>query len=204
MNTPHPFAHPETHRLIEELTANTGQTLESIASNPLISNLHKVFGFRWLASLIGEVDTAKIQESIQALKTQYPHDTPEQLTHKVLQQKIWEAGKLGLLTNLIPAFAITLLGIELAGMTKLQAEMVYQIAAIHNYDLAHPSRRGEALALFGLSLSSGGLRMGLNIFDIIPGLAPVIGFSTNAILIGALGLTAHQFYQLKTEATKTP
>lgn len=195
-----PLSHPDLHHFIEECTTNTGQSLASIAENPFVKSIHKVFGFRWLAAIIGEIDHEKVKVSVNDLKSQYPDETPQQLVPRVIQEKSLEAAKLGFFTNLIPPFALALFGVELAGMTKLQAEMVYQIAAIHNFDLAHPSRRGEALAIFGLSLGGSGLRTGLNVLDILPGVGAVIGMSSNAILIYSLGLTAHQFYQLKNES----
>ncbi len=193
-----PFINPELHNFIEEFTTHTGKSLESFAENPFVKNIHKVFGFRWLAAIIGEVDKEAVHNSVNELKSQYPHETPQQLVQRIIQQKSLDAAKLGFFTNLIPPFALALFGIEFSGMTRLQAEMVYQIAAVHNFDLQHPSRRGEALAIFGLSLGSGGLRSGLNFFDIVPGLGAVIGMSSNAIVLYSLGLTAHQFYQFKT------
>jgi uncharacterized protein (DUF697 family) len=195
-----PFTRPDVHRLIEEFTTNTGHTLASIAENPMIKAIHKLFGFRWLAAVIGDVDTQIVQDKVDQLKTQYPYEKSPQLVQRVIYNKSLEAAKLGFVTNLIPPFALALFGWELAGMVKLQAEMVYQIAAIHNFDLKHPSRRSEALAIFGLSLGGGSLKTGLSFLELLPGLGVLIGVSSNAILIYSLGQTANQFYQFKQEA----
>jgi uncharacterized protein (DUF697 family) len=197
-----PFTHSDLHQLIEEYTTNTGKTLESIAENPFVKSIHKVFGFRWLGAIIGEIDTESVQTKVAQLKNEYPHETPIQLVQRTINLQTLEAAKLGFLSNLIPPFALALFGWELAGMTKLQAEMLYQIAAIHNFDLKHPSRRGEALAIFGLSLGGEGIKTGLSVLEVLPGIGAITGASSNAILIYSLGLTAHQFYHLKNKSKK--
>lgn len=186
---------PDINKAIEDITLRAGQSLESVAKLPLLQGVKKIFGLKWLMSLLGEVDTNAIKIQVDTLKQQYPHETPQQIVQRILQQKSWEAGKLGFVTNLLPPLAITLFGIELAAITKLQAEMVYQIAAAYNLDLNHPRRRGEALGIFALSLGGGTLKTGLSFLEIVPGIGALVGLSTNAFLIYSLGFTADQFYR---------
>jgi uncharacterized protein (DUF697 family) len=75
--------------------------------------------------------------------------------------------------------------------------MVYQIAAAYGLDLHEPARRGEVLAIFGLSLGTNVLKFGLSLVEIIPGIGAVIGASSNAIMLYALGYTACRFYEGK-------
>ena len=77
--------------------------------------------------------------------------------------------------------------------------MVYEIASAYGLDLEDPARRGEALAIFGLSLGADVLKTGLTIIEIIPGIGAVVGASSNAALLFVLGQTACRFYAAKTQ-----
>ncbi|NES73730.1 MAG: hypothetical protein F6K24_55350, partial [Okeania sp. SIO2D1] len=100
-----------------------------------------------------------------------------------------------------PPIALALFGVELAATTKLQSEMLYQIAGAYGLDLNEPARRGEVLGIFGLSLGGSMLKGGLSFVEIIPGIGPVVGASTNAVTIYSLGYTACQFYEAKLNGT---
>ena len=110
---------------------------------------------------------------------------------------------MGLLANIIPPVAALFLGLELIATTKLQTEMVYEIAAAYGLDLEDPARRGEAIAIFGLSLGADAIKTGLTVVEILPGIGAVVGASTNAAMLYVLGQTANRFYQNKAEGTKT-
>ncbi len=189
----------DLHDFIETLTANTGKNLAAIANNPIFKTIQKIFGFGWLAAVVGDVDVAMAQAEIQRLKRTYPHENPTQLTQRVIQAKSLEAAKLGFVANLLPPLALALFGWELAGMTKLQAEMVYQISGLHGLDLQDPRRRAETLAIFGLSLGGGSLKTGLSFLEMIPLVGTVVGVSSNGLMVYSLGLAASQFYQFKVE-----
>ncbi|NEP45787.1 MAG: hypothetical protein F6K35_43915, partial [Okeania sp. SIO2H7] len=94
-----------------------------------------------------------------------------------------------------------LFGIELAATTKMQAEMVYEIAAAYGLDLSDPARRGEVMAIFGLSLGGSSFKTGLSVIEIIPGVGPVVAASSNAMMLYALGFTACRFYEGKLNNT---
>ena len=79
--------------------------------------------------------------------------------------------------------------------------MVYEIAAAYGLDLDEPARRGEVLAIFGLSLGADVLKTGLTVVEIIPGIGAVVGASTNAAMLYVLGQTACRFYEQKTDQT---
>ncbi|MEM9807751.1 MAG: hypothetical protein AAF959_20995 [Cyanobacteria bacterium P01_D01_bin.56] len=64
---------------------------------------------------------------------------------------------LGLATNIIPSEVVALFAVDLSAASKLQADMIFRISAAYGFDLEHPARRGEALAVFVLSLGSGSL-----------------------------------------------
>ncbi len=187
----------ETQKFFEKTTVSTGETLDWISSNPLLQAADNVIGLDWLMTFLGQVDTAKITAVVEEMRSQHPQETSEQIAQRLIVQKTWEGGRLGLLTNIIPPVAAFFLGVELIATTKLQTEMVYEIAAAYRLDLSEPARRGEVLAIFGLSLGADVLKTGLTVVEIIPGIGAVVGASTNAAMLYVLGQTACRFYQSK-------
>jgi uncharacterized protein (DUF697 family) len=193
----------ETQKILEKTTVSTGQTLDWISSNPLLETADKIIGLDWLMSFLGQANIAKIERVVAEMRSQYPHETSDQIAQRLIIQKTWSGGRLGLLTNILPPIATLFLGIELIATTKLQTEMVYEIAAAYNLDLNEPARRGEALAIFGLSLGADVLKTSLSVVEIIPGIGAVIGASTNAAMLYVLGQTACRFYQGKIAHSET-
>ncbi|MEM8718186.1 MAG: hypothetical protein AAGE84_02600 [Cyanobacteria bacterium P01_G01_bin.39] len=187
----------EIQKVLEKTTVSTGQTLEWIASNPVLTSADKVVGLDWLMTFLGKVDIKKIQANAEQMRSQYPDETANQIAQRLIVQKTWSGGRLGLLTNIVPPIAALFLGIELVATTKLQTEMIYEIAAAYGLDLNDPARRGEALAIFGLSLGADVLKTGLTVVEIIPGIGAVVGASTNAAILYVLGQTACRFYEGK-------
>lgn len=186
------------HKLIEATTETVGRTVEPVASNPLINYMAKIPGLSWLLNALGKVDTRAAKQEIERLKQNYPDDTPEQLAHRVIASTALTAAGTGLATNIIPPVAVALFAVDLAALSKLQADMLFRIAAAYKFDLNDPARRGEALAIFALSLGSGGIfKSGLSFLEIIPGFGAVLGASSNAALVYSLGLAARQFYDTK-------
>ncbi|RMF25947.1 MAG: hypothetical protein D6756_04620, partial [Cyanobacteria bacterium J083] len=193
----------ETQKILETATVSTGKTLEWLASNPVLKAADNVIGLDWLMTFLGKVDKAKVQVTVEEMRSQYPDEAPKQIAHRLIVQKALAGGRLGLLTNIIPPVAALFLGVELIATTKLQAEMVYEIAAAYGFALDEPARRGELLAIFGLSLGADVLKAGLNVVEIIPGIGAVVGASTNAALIYVLGQTACRFYESKISDKET-
>jgi uncharacterized protein (DUF697 family) len=187
----------ETQKILEKTTISTGQTLDWIAANPVIQAADKIIGMDWLMTFLGKVNIAKVQNTVEEMRSQYPQETSHQIAQRLIIQKTWSGGRLGLITNIIPPIAALFLGIELIATTKLQTEMVYEIAAAYNLDLNESARRGEVLAIFALSLGADVLKTGLSVVEIIPGIGAVVGASTNAALLYVLGQTACRFYQGK-------
>jgi uncharacterized protein (DUF697 family) len=187
----------QTQKLIVGATENSGKVLEAIAANPVVKTVSNVWGFDWIKTLLGEVDLHKAKQNLQQLSQKHPNYSPRELAQAIMQQKAIEGGRVGLLTNLIPPLAIGLLGVELAATTKIQAQMVYEIAGAYGLDIEDSTRRGEVLAIFGLSLGGDVIKTGLSLVEIIPLLGPIVGASTNAIMLYSLGQTACLFYEGK-------
>lgn len=189
----------EVQKLLEQTTASTGATLDAIASNPILKSADNIIGLDWISTFLGKVDTSKVRATVDSMQSQHPDESPSQIAHRLIVEKAWSGGRLGLLTNIIPPVAALFLGIELVATTKLQTEMVYEIAAAYGLNLEDPTRRGEVLAIFGLSLGADVLKTGLTIVEIVPGIGAVVGASTNAAMLYVLGQTACRFYEAKTD-----
>jgi uncharacterized protein (DUF697 family) len=189
---------PAAQRFVEQGTETVGKIVTPIAENPLIKFATKVPGINLLLSALGHVDVEKAQNEVDKLRQEYPLDAPEQLANRIIADTALKAGGIGLLTNFVPPLALTLFGIELAAITALQAEMVYRIAAAYGFSLKDPARRGEALAIFGLSVGgSGTLKLGLSFVELLPVIGTVVGASSNAALLYSLGYVACRYYEAK-------
>lgn len=189
---------PATQRFVEQGTETVGKFVAPIAENPLVKYATKVPGINVLLAALGQVDVEKAQTEVEKLRQEYPHETPQQLAQRIIADVAWKAGGIGLAANFIPPLALTLFGIELAAITALQAEMIYRIAAAYGFSVKDPTRRGEVLAIFGLSVGgSGVLKSGLSFVELLPLIGAFVGASSNTALIYGLGHIASQFYEAK-------
>lgn len=190
-----------TQKLVEQGTETVGHMVTPIAENPLVKYVSKVPGVSWLMTALGQVDQVKAQQEVDQLRQKYPYETPEQLATRIVTDTAVKAGGIGLFTNIVPPLALALFAVDIAAVTTLQAEMVYRIAAAYGFPLHEPARRGEVLAIFGLSVGgSGTLKSGLSFIELIPGFGALVGASSNAALIYTLGHLASQFYAEKRQA----
>ncbi|RMG08376.1 MAG: hypothetical protein D6728_14555 [Cyanobacteria bacterium J055] len=186
---------------LEEFTTHTGKALAVLADNPLLRPVSKVLGKDWILAVLGLVNLENARKATAEWQTRYPYESPSQISHRIIVDKAVKAGGVGLATNILPPIAAALFAIDLAALVRLQAEMVYEIAAAYGLDLEDPARRGEVIALFALSLGSGTLRTGLSFLEIIPGFGAILGASTNAIMLYTLGYLTCQFYEKKQAQT---
>ncbi|MEO0408838.1 MAG: hypothetical protein AAF289_15960 [Cyanobacteria bacterium P01_A01_bin.135] len=184
--------------LLERSTETAGDFVTATRNNPVMQSIEKVPGLNLLPKALGDVDPDSIAQEIAELKQKHPTETPAELAHRIIVDTAIQAGTIGLLTNIVPPLALTLFAVDIAAITKLQSEMVYRIAAAYGLPLEHSARRGEVLAIFGLSFGgSGALKSGLSFVELIPGVGAVVGATSNASLIYVLGQVASVFYDAK-------
>ncbi|MFM7424476.1 MAG: hypothetical protein ACKO7W_05695 [Elainella sp.] len=192
---------PALQELLERGTETVGQIVTPIAENPLVRSATQVPGVRWLMAALGQVDIAKAEQDVAELRQQYPTETINQLAQRIINDTVMKAAGVGLVTNILPPFALSLFAVDVAAVTALQAEMVYRIAALHGFSVHEPTRRGEVLALWGLSVGGGGMfKAGTSFLEVIPLVGAGIGVATNAALLYSLGFVALQFYEAKLAA----
>lgn len=189
----------ETHKFIEKTTQSSGQVVNRLNENWLIRKLSGVLNLNWLIGTTDAVDLEKAEAAVNKLKKQYPNESASQIAHRIMVEKATQAGTVGLATSVLPGIAVALLAIDLTATTKIQSEMLYQIASVYGLDLKDPARKGEILAIFGLGLGGGRLlkAAGLGLLRNIPLAGAVIGASSNATMIYSLGYAACRFYEAK-------
>ncbi|MBD2311644.1 hypothetical protein H6G20_08225 [Desertifilum sp. FACHB-1129] len=190
-----------THQFVEQGTETIGRVVTPIAENPVVKYATKLPVLSWVMAALGQVDIDKVEQDIEALRQKYPSESPSQISHRIIVDTALQGGRIGLLTNFIPPLALALFAVDLAAVTALQAEMIYRIAAAYGFSLHEPTRRGEVLAIYGLSVgSSGVVKTGLSFIELIPLVGTVAGAANNATLLYALGVVATQFYEAKKNA----
>lgn len=185
-------------KFVEKTTETVGNFVAPIADNQFFKSVGKVPGFSWLLTALGQVDLEKAKLEVEQLQQKYPQETSEQIAHRIMVDASIQAGGIGLLTNFLPPLALTLFAVDIAAVSVLQAEMIYRIATAYGFSVNDPARRGEVLAIFGLSVGgSSALKVGLGFVELLPVVGAVVGASANATLLYTLGFTACQFYETK-------
>ena len=194
----------KTYQIMTQATQKVGRAAGLIANNRILRRVTGMLRLDWLLGAVDQVDVVKAEAAVSKLQQQHPHDTPSQIAHRIMVEKSIYAGGVGLVTSLVPGEAIALLAVDLATTTRIQAEMVYQIAAAYGLDLKDSDRKGEVLAIFGLALGgSRAIRAGLGLLRTVPVAGAAIGASANATMLYSLGYAACRFYEAKLNASTT-
>lgn len=189
------------YELIEQGTQTTGETIAAVSDNWLVKNVSGFFKLDWIFAGVDQVDLQKAEESVKKLQAEHPEESPKEIAHRIIVEKSTYAGGVGLISSIVPGIALPLLAIDFAATSRLQSEMILQIAAAYGLNLQEPARRGEVLAIFGLGMGgSRAVRLGLGAWRNLPIAGPVIGASTNSAMLYSLGLAACQFYETKLES----
>ncbi|WP_416671237.1 hypothetical protein [Egbenema bharatensis] len=175
-----------------------GYVLEVVNNSPQLQVLTKTLQMDWLVKIVNRVDIVAAEARVHHLKRKHPKDKPAEIAHRIMTEKAVYVGGSGFASSLLPGAAAGMFAVDLATTTAMQAEMVYQIAAAYGLDLLHPDRKGEVLAIFGLALGGNlALKAGLGFLRNVPVAGAVIGASSNAVTLYALGYAACQFYESK-------
>ncbi|MGP1384796.1 MAG: hypothetical protein ACTS2F_14620 [Thainema sp.] len=182
----------------QHITNGLGYVAELIQNSVQLQSLTKAVNLDWLLPILDRVDVVKAETAVKRLQTKYPKESPREIAHRIMMEKVLYVGGSGMASSFVPGFATAMFAVDLAATTAIQAEMGYQIAAAYGLDLHDPARKGELLAIFGLSLgSSYALKAGLGLLRNIPIAGAVIGASTNAVALYTVGYAACHFYEAK-------
>lgn len=178
-------------------TAATGHVVEAIKHNPQLKPFVQSLKADIFLNIIEQVNVQEAAAAVAALRQQYPQDSPNDIAHRLIQQKVLLVGASGLVSSLVPGAALGMFTLDMAATTLVQAEMGYQIAAAYGLDLQDPARKGEILAIFGAAFgTSYALKTGLKyVLRSVPIAGAVVGASTNAMSLYAVGYAACRFYE---------
>ena len=180
-----------------------GSSIGLISQSPILKKLTEKFKIDWLVNAIDAVDVVNAEAQVRELQRQYPHEKPQEIAHHLMVEKALLAAGTGLASSLVPGAALALAGMDLAAMTALSAELVYQIAAAYGMDLRSSDRKAEVVAIFGLSLGSNlAIEAGLTLVSNIPLAGAVINASASAAMIYALGYGACRFYEAHLDSSE--
>jgi uncharacterized protein (DUF697 family) len=181
-----------------QATQVAGEALAIVGNNPPLRLAIQSLKQEWLNPFIQQVDVVKAEAAVKKLQQEYPHETAAQIAHHLMLEKAVFAGGTGLATSLAPGQAAVMFAADWAATAALSVELVYQIAAAYGMNLKHSERKAEAVAIFGLGLGGKtAIQAGLGLLRNIPVAGAVIGASSNAVMIYALGYAACQFYEAK-------
>jgi HJR/Mrr/RecB family endonuclease/uncharacterized protein (DUF697 family) len=178
-----------------------GSTFNLVRHNPILKKLTKSFKIDALLSILEAVDIAQAEAEVRSLQQQYPDEKPDEIAHRIILSKTLLVAGSGLASSLVPGAALALAGVDLATTTMLSAELVYQVAAAYGKDLQSIDRKGEALAIFGLSTGGNlAIQAGINLVGVVPMAGAVINASASAAMMYALGYGACRFYEANLNA----
>ncbi|MBD2532728.1 hypothetical protein H6G97_25350 [Nostoc flagelliforme FACHB-838] len=181
-----------------QATQIAGQALAIVGNNPSLRSAIESLNKDWLNPLIQQVDVVEAEAAVRKLQQNYPNEQPTGIAHHLMLEKAVFAGMTGFTTSAVPGQAVITFAVDWAATAALSVELVYQIAAAYGMDLNDSERRGEAVAIFGLGVGGKtAIKAGLGLLRNLPVAGAVIGASSNAVMIYALGYAACQFYEAK-------
>ena len=188
-----------------QATRSMGYVIDLVSSNALFAKLTKTLPVDWLI-IIDRVDVNKAETEVNKLLAKYPQESPREIAHRLMVEKSILVAGTGVASSLVPGAAAAMFALDLATTLLLQAELVYQIACVYGLNLEEDARKAEVLAIFGIGLGGGqALKVGAKyaakashgFLRNIPIAGPVIGGSTNAVMLYSLGYAACRFYEAK-------
>lgn len=192
----------EAHNFVERGTEQLGRAVTPFVENPILNSVTQLPILRWFAAALGQVDVDSVNRDVQQLRQKHPQKTRSELSQQLIQEATLKAAGIGLATNILPPVAAIFFAVDIAALSSLQAEMIFRIAAIYDLPLKDDARRGEVLTIYGLSFGGTSLiKTGLSVAELIPGVGAVIGASSDAALLFALGQAVARFYETKFRRT---
>ncbi|MGA1132631.1 MAG: hypothetical protein ACO31I_10275 [Prochlorotrichaceae cyanobacterium] len=187
---------------LQYTTQFTGQILHKIDRSPELQRLTQALNLEWLIPILNRVDIQGVMKTVEDLKSRYPQAPTGEIAHRLIQKKVLLVGGMGFASSLVPGVSTALFSVDMAGLVLSQAELGYQIAAVYGLDVMDPARKGEVLAIFGAAMGTNfALKTGLKfVLRSVPIAGSVVGASTNAMALYAVGYAACRFYESQGQA----
>lgn len=177
-------------------TPRGGAVLDLLNNNPLLKPLLKNLNVNKILEIIEQVNLDQVKINVQQLKTQYPHESSSQISHRVIVAKVLDLGTSEIATKFVSERMSSLMGVEPANRQTLEFEMIYEIAYAYGLEIDDPLRKDEVLTIFSLALGGNlALKLGLGLLGDVPLAGTIISVSSNAVILYALGYAACRFYE---------
>ncbi|WP_218081905.1 EcsC family protein [Anthocerotibacter panamensis] len=209
----------------QQVNQQVGQQLDALQQNWLVRQISRRFGTNWVLDLVNQVDAQRTQEEVNRLLVQLPGVTPQQISERLIQQKLLYVGGLGLASGLVPV-NLPFLALDIVATLRLQVDLVYEIACAYGLDLNEPTRKAEVLWVLALGIGAERtITQGVQVFErvaaphltpilleqltrrlgmriaeklssrLIPLVGAVLSAGANVTFLYALGRTAINFYE---------
>ncbi|MBE9179610.1 hypothetical protein IQ268_13660 [Oculatella sp. LEGE 06141] len=126
----------ETATLVEQAAIGTKAASEAVAAQ--ITDAFKNYTQPLLETAISQVDLNQVEATVKQIQQEVLEPTPEALTQRFIRRKVIEASETG----------------SWLETARLQAELIYQIAAIYGLELSDTIRKQEILNIAATNLGS--------------------------------------------------
>jgi len=157
----------------------------------------------WIAESICEINFRAAEKSVNRLKSRSRNQTPYEIAHQLIIHKSLQAAVVELIADVVQTVNYILNGlqtIELPRLSKLAAEMIYQIADIYGFDAKATERKTEALYIFGFTLlSEKVVEAGIDWLKSGIALTKALKVGAKALMIYGIGHLACYYYEYKSQ-----
>lgn len=221
---------PPLKQQAEEIMAQVEKDVQDMETDDLTTTrridsqartiLNKIFG------VINEVDIVAAEERVRRLEDKYPDASPADIVQRLIRYKCQQTGAIGAVTaspDLIPgigtAAALTLgTAADIGATFKLQAELVLEVAAAHEYPLTEKEKERIVMLITGISTGTStlarkaGEQMALkaserfaekSILKALPVIGIIASAGTNVVSTYIIGQRADAYFRLGPEAMQS-
>ena len=178
---------------------------------------------RTFSKVISDVDMEAAAARVEKLRQEHPEASLEELSKRLIREKCEHTGKVGAVTSgaaLIPgigtAAALTLgVAADIGATFKLHAELVLELAALHDYPLTDEEKQRLVLVITGLSAGTSSLSRKAgekaavkiaekyalkSVVKFLPFIGIVASAGTNVLATYVIGRRAEAYFRLGPEA----
>lgn len=149
---------------------------------------------------IKQINLSEMEDAVNAMWDKFPSSKPEEISQRLLRQQILRVSKTSAVFSVVPPKMADSIGVNYVSVALMQAEIIFKIAAVYDFDIWLPQRKPEAFAIIDRVLRASRQAMiTLSVSQMIPLAGGVVNVGTDAYLIYRIGDTAKEFYESLTE-----
>ncbi|MGH7997870.1 MAG: hypothetical protein ACREPR_00150 [Brasilonema sp.] len=145
---------------------------------------------------IEQINLDEIETFVAHICTKFPKAKPEQIAQRLLRRQLLRVSRTSAVMSVVPGKMAESVGVDYVEIALIQAEIIFQIAAVYGFELQALESKDEAFAIIDRVLRANRLaRIGLSATQMIPFAGGFIGTGTDTYLVYQIGNTAQQFYK---------